>query len=50
MTLNTIDNFAARLERRWVDGYDPDGTLTLATAPFALNGSVSVQELKWRRA
>lgn len=29
---------------------DPDGTLTLATAPFALNGSVSVQELKWKRA
>lgn len=29
---------------------DPDGTITLATAPFALNGSVSVQELKWRRA
>ena len=29
---------------------DPDGTLTLATPPFELNGSVSVQELKWRRA
>lgn len=28
----------------------PDGTLTLSTAPFELNGSVSVQELTWRRA
>jgi 3-hydroxybutyryl-CoA dehydrogenase len=28
----------------------PDGTLTLATPPFALNGSLSVQELTWKRA
>lgn len=29
---------------------DPDGTLTLSTPPFQLDGTVSVQELRWRRA
>lgn len=29
---------------------DADGILTLSTPPFELAGSVSVQELKWRRA
>jgi hypothetical protein len=47
MTLNTIDNLKARLERRWVDGYPEPLSITVMVSPSETLITLPSNESAW---